>query len=358
MVGKMRYATILSSESDTTDGTKVISLQESNPISQIVIRQKLTNNGSTPTGHSAASLVGITVRDGSDILYNLSGFGAQALNFYEEGALPFNVLEYENNIQQTAVTHINFGRFVGDKNLALDPARFKNLSLEVEHDVSIAGSTADAGTLYVGAQVFEPGAASPQGFLQSRVHQAYTLSASAHEYIDLPTDLTLRRIMLQSRNTTQSATDQSGNIKLQANNGEQVIIPATDVSEWLKLQTPSRMVQEKFAGLGTGSSVSYFITPTYEAETVGVGRSATQTVEIFAQPAGGTAAVSNDASEGFSGFVMGYAPHGGIDLPFGDQQDINDWLDPRGLKSLSLDVTAGGSASGTNNVITQQLRRY
>ena len=359
MRAKQRLATILASESIATAGTKIIEIKEKEPISSFSLRFKGTNSDSTPLGHPAAMIKTVEVKSGSDILYSLTGFEAQALNFYEKGYIPFNVLEYEDNIECCAAMDINFGRYSWDKELALDPSKFPSgIQLSVVHDKALGGSTCDAGTLMIHANVFDGGSARPIGFLQAREHQAYSLTASAAKPIDLPTDLALRRVMLQSRNTTQNATDQFSKVKLKVNNGEQVIIPETNCSELLKIQNPNVYVSEKFAGLGTASAVSYFITPTYEAETVGVGRSATQTAEIFAQPAGGKAAVTNDASESFSGFVLGLAPHGGIDLPFGDQLDMNDWLNLSPNDSLGLDITAGGSGSGTNRIVTQQLRRY
>jgi len=349
---------VLASEAATTAATKTIALNLSTPISRIMIRMKGTNSSSTPTAHPAKMLSKIELVDGSDVLYSLSGIEAGCLNFHENGELPFYVCEYENNIECCATAQINFGRFLWDKDLALDPSRFKNLQLKITHNKALGGSAPDAGTLAVFAYVFEDAPPTPRGFLMAKEMYSYSLTASAHEYIDLPRDYPFRFVILQSYDTTYAPNTQFGNLKFTIDTDRRVLLNDISMTEFIKANIPMDLVEERFAGLGTGSAVSYYQAGTYEGYGTGIGRSASQSTLIVGQPSGSRIQVTNDASESFAVHLSSYVPFGGIDLLMTEKNDPATWLDPRGIQSLQLDITAGSGASGTGYVVTQQLRTY
>lgn len=349
---------ILASESATTAATKTIDINVKSPISRMIIRMKGTNNGSTPTAHPIKMLSTIELVDGSDVLYSLSGIEAAALNFYENGELPFFVCEYENDIECCATVQLNFGRFLWDRELALDPSRFKNLQLKITHNKALGGSAPDAATLAVFAAVFEDNPPTPKGFLMSKEIYSYSLTASAHEYIDLPTDYDYRFVLLQSYDTTYPPNTQFGNLKFTLDHDREVLINNISMTEFIKIMPPMDKVEENFAGLGTGSAVSYYQAGTYECYGVGVGRSASQTTLIVGQPSGSRIQVTNDASESFSVYETGYVPFGAMDLLIADKMDAGSWLNARRYGSVRLDITAGSGASGTAYVVLQQLRNY
>lgn len=353
-----RRNNLLSAESIATAGTKVIDIDTTDAISRFEIVVKGTNNGSTPTAHPAKMVSLIELVDGSDKLFSLSGTEAQALNFFEEGKMPFIVNETENDIQCCATYHLNFGRWLWDTSLALDPKRFKNLQLKITHNKALGGSAPDAGTLSVWSQNFDQKTASPSGFLMAKEHYNYTLTASGHEYVDLPTDYPIRHLQLASMSTSNSPSGQIDTITMEEDSKKRIPLNAESVSNLLKLPPNDAIVEGRFAVLGTGSAVACFIDSSYETEAVAIGRSASQTTLIAAQPAGGGMNVTNDSSEAVSVFTRGNCPHGTFELLNHDFEDGTDWYDVTKLKNLKLDLTAGSGASGTAQVILQQLRRY
>ena len=359
-MANMRMATILASESTTTAATKTIDLNIQNPISQIMIRFKGTNNGSTPTAHPAKMVSKIELVDGSEVLYSASGIESQAMSFYQQGFLPFGILEYEDNVQADANFNLNFGRYIGDEQLALDPRRFKNLQLKITHNKASGGSAPDAGTMFIAAKVFADKVPSPIGMLCVKEHYAYSLTSSGWEYIDLPTDRIIRRMMIQSLYDSKQPSDQYNKVKLSENNGQQVVIPETSTSELLKMYDGHRIVMEGIAGLGTGSAVEYFCTPTYECYYTGVGRSASQTTLIVSQGTGGTVDITNDSSESFQTLTYGIAPHGAWAYDFGCPDMIETWYNPQGLTSLRLELKGGSSvgSSSTCEVVLETLYKY
>lgn len=355
---KYRIVQLLASESVSTAATKTIDVNLVTPISRIVLRMKGTNASSTPTAHPAKMITKIELVDGSDVLYSLSGIEAGCVNFHENGELPFYVCEYENDIECCATAQINFGRELWDTEFALDPKRFRNLQLKITHNKALGGSAPDAGTLAVFAYVFEDMPPTPRAFLMTKELYSYALTASAHEYIDLPQDYPFRFVILQSYDTTYPPNTQFGNLKFTIDTDRRVLINNISMTEFIKVQIPTDLVEERFAGLGTGSAVTYYQAGTYEGYGVGSGRSASQTTLIVGQPSGSAIAITNDSSESFAVQLSSYVPFGGINLLVCDKMDPSTWLDPRGTQSIQLDITAGSGAAGTGYVLTQQVRTY
>ena len=353
-----RMVEILASEAATVATTKVIDLDLAQPISRILIRMKGTNSSSTPTAHPAKMLTKVEIVDGSDVIYSLSGIEGGCLNFNENAELPFYCEEYENGIQCCATVQINFGRYLWDEQLALDPLKFKNLQLRISHNKALGGSAPDAGTLMVMAYVFDDKKISPQGFLMSKELYSYPLTALAHEYIDLPLDYAFRFVILQSYAAGKNWTDQFGFLKFTIDTDRRVLLNDIATSEFLKCQIPNDLVEESFAGLGTGAAVPYYCVPTYEAYSTAGGRSANSAALFVGQLAGPTVNVTSDVSESFQVHHDGYAPFGGMNLTLCDRNDITSWLDETKSMSIKLDITAGGAAAGTGLVVTQQFRRY
>lgn len=352
-----RHEITLASESIATAATKTIEIDLSEVVSRFNIRVKGTNSSSTPTAHPATIISKIELIDGSDVLFSLSGQEAQALNFYETGKMPFNIEEYENNIEACATMHLNFGRFLWDTQYALKPKIFRNLQLKITHNKASGGSAPDGGTLYVSADVFDQKAVNPVGFLQSKLIEAKTLTASGHSYVDLPRDQIIRRLILKSLSASNPPSGQISKVKIKEDGGRRLPFNDVSMSEYIKSNLGQMVVNERLAGLGTASAVTYYIVPTYESYGVGVGRSAAGAGIIVAQPSGNAMNITNDTSESFAVIVQGYCPHGAIDFPFGNPMDPADWFDPKGLKDLEVDITAASGASGTAEVITQELRR-
>lgn len=355
-----RIAELLSAESIATAGTKTLDLNLSNPISRITVQVRLTNSTSTPIAHPAAAVSKIEVSDGSDLLFSMSGREALALNFYDKGALPFSLCAYEDNIMSTLEFHIDFGRYLWDRLLALDPKRFSNLQIRVTHNKALGASTPDAGTLAIIAHVFSEEGLSPMGFLMSKQVYSYALAANGQERITLPTDYDYRKILFGSLSAGNSPSSQLANVKLSIDNDQRVLLNNMAVSDILKMLAGPKAV-EAFQGLGTGGGIAYFIAPTYEQYiTIAPATQAMDASTVVDIGSGGISTILNQAAHGFQAFSMGYAPHGLIALPQGDQTDPVNWLKAKNAGSVALLLTAGAAvgAASTAEVILQQLRNY
>ena len=344
------------SRTETANTTRTIDLDIATPISRIVIRMKGTNSTSTPVGHPAKMISKIELVDGSDVLYSLSGVQAGAVNFIENGELPFYCCEYELPIEVCATAQINFGRKLWDRELALDPKRFTNLQLKVTNAVASGGSTAATPTLAIFAYVFEDDAPTPGGFLMTKELKSYTVVNAQHEYTELPKDYPFRFVVLQSYATNMPPNTIFGNLKFTIDTDRKIILNDISMTEYLKAHIPMDKVEEEFAGLGTAALLDYFIASTYDNYGVAVGRSANSAALFVAQPAGQTMQVLGNVGVSFACNAVGYCAFGAMDLLMADKMDISSWLNPRGTMSVKLDITGGGA--GTAYILTQQARTY
>jgi len=353
-----RLASILPSEAANTAGTKTIDINVADPISRFVIQMKGLNSSDAPVAHPAKMISKIELVDGSDVLFSLAGWQAQALNFYDEGKLPHTVLNYLNDVYAIATFNIDFGRFLYDPVLAFDPSKFTNPQLKITHNLAAGGSTPDEALLSVYAHLFDEKAASPTGFLMNKEQYGYTLVASAKEHIDLATDYPYRKLILQSMSATLQPWQQFNQIKLSQDNDKKVVINDEKTSDLLKLfRLWPRFTETIYAKTKAGTQVIH-CTPSYERMQSVIGVGAALDGCYIADTYGGAISVTDGAAASIMMVVNGLVPHSAFCVPFGSQADIEDWFDVSKIGSLKLTLKAGGSADGTCEVISQQIRSY
>jgi hypothetical protein len=210
------------------------------------------------------------------------------------------------------------------------------------------------------AHVFDSANITPVGFLMSKQLYSYALAASGNEFIQLPTDYNYRTILFGSLSAGNSPSSQLEKVTLSIDNDRKVLINSLVVSDLLKM-LHGPYVEETILAMGSGSAITFYITPAYETyAVVGPMGSALAATTNVAQAQGGTISILSDASEAFQGLIRGLAPHGFLALPQGLQSDIDSWLPINNIGSLQLTIKAGSSvgSSSTAEVLTQQLRNY
>lgn len=354
-----RKAVLLDNETNSTAGVKTIDLKGLDPISRLIVQMSGTNNGSTPTAVPAKMVSKLELVDGSEVLWSLSGIEAQALHYYQTGHLPANINSFLNDNTVRAQFPINFGRWLWDEDLAFDPARFKNPQLKITHNKALGGCAPDAGYLDVIADMFDEKRISPMAFLMAKEHFTYSLTSSAVQDVELPTDYPMRQLIIQSLADAKAPNSQYNKIKLSENNGKKIPLEESTSDLIKQFIADNGWITEQSRVRLTTSSVEHFITPTYEATVVGVPCDASAGYVKPAYSYGGTvdllAATDCDADL----IIRGACPHGAMAIQFGDLWDANAWYDVTKLSKLNLTITAGSSvgSSSTCQVITEQLRR-
>lgn len=359
-----RLTDIQSTLTVTDNKTDTFDINVKEPISRLVIHLRGTNADSVPDGHPAKGISKIELVDGSDVLYSLTGEEAQAVDFYDTGITPLNVVSYVSANVWTGVFNMNFGRWLWDTELALDPKKFRNLQLKITHLVAnTAGSstTNTTSSLAIFAHVFDEKVVSPRGFLMNKEIKAYTIgSNNSYEYTDMPTDYPYRRIMIQALYVGYDITGIVKEFKLSEDNDKRIPYNIS-VSSYLKIATPEYGKWEEpiVTALTTGT-VAFYTAIDYEYNLGHVHTTDSDTVAgATAYPLGGRIYLTAEAGQEAVVTVGGYGPHGCVPFFCGQNTIIEDWYDVRRIGSLVARTKAGSlGGTATARICVQQFRTY
>lgn len=357
-----RQAELLATKQITTAGTEPVSLAGLDCISRLMVVLELTNNGIVVTNHPLAALPKIEVLDGSDVIASMTGYGAQAVAYYDTGKMPHNELNYEDNGVCRAFVPINFGRYLYDPDLALDPSKFKNLQLRVSHDYSLGGCSPDNAYLRILADCFDEKVVTPSGYLQSKEIFSFTPATGAKEYVDLPVDNDIRKIVVLNTNDAEEPDIQFEQVKVDENKGKHVLFECLTMDLIRMASAVYSPFQEYLSGrMNAGANWTAYLSACKDIQ-VGMLADAAATVPIFIW-SGGRVRVYTTAAAGFLGAVVsGRCPHGSVPILFGNQQDPADWwvldrvddarmkLTPRAAPAIDLNKTT--------DTIVQSLQKY
>lgn len=355
-----RSAVIFPLKSMGTSGVEIIDLNVNDPISVLRFEGIYTNGSSgaqltpVPDVLSKVELV-----DGSDVLFALDGTQLAAVHFYEKH--PFIHVDGSAIDSDTINFNLqyNFGRYLRDPLLAFDPKRYRNPQLKITWNVAIPNALATALSLEIVAELFDEKAISPMGFLRTTQFHSYAPGNSTHEYIDLPTDLVIRKLYLQTKYYGQAATALLTSVKLSEDNDKRIPFEMTDTN-WCNLiaELWGMLIQNAW-GYGGSANDPIFLAPCKYETGVWSNASAAEEVLIQGSTGGKWSLTTATATDIVHGILSGFLPYWHYCYPFGNSDDPGDWYDATKIGSLRLDVLSAASASGaTFNTLLQQLRKY
>lgn len=358
---KYRTTKLLAEKSLSGSGTHTIDLLVDQPISRIIIAWRVSLSGDGMDSYAHKDITKIELVDGSDVLHSLNGGQNQALCIYDRKVPTMNHGQYVANNSAYTTFGIDFGRFLHDPVLALDPTRFRNLQLKISYNVAVMDTGNSTGYLEVWAELFDEKVISPVGFLMAKEHYSWSLTAAgAYEYIDLPTDYPLRKMLIQGYASGVEPWYQVIEARLDEDNEKRIPFD-WDLEDYYRVMkgiwTP---VEDVFYGVGDVAMTYYFyLTPTdyFTAPLLThIGEGQFSSVQAIAP--GGKLRLYCDSTSNAIGCVRGYLPNHCFEFAFGDPKDIEDWYDVTKLGSLRLRLKSGTATSGDVATVLQQLRRY
>jgi len=355
-----RTHVLLSAEAANTAATKTLDLDVADPISRIIISYKPTNNGATPTAHPDKCITKVEIVDGSDVLFSTSGIEAKAAAILDGKNPSWPTLTYINNNVNTVLLSINFGRYLWDKALAFDARKFVNPQLKITHDLALGGSAPDAATLSVFLDLWTDENITPLGFLSLKELFTFSLVNDAVQMVDLPIDRPYRRLLVQSLSVDKQPYEQYNKLKLSIDSDSRVLLNDASTSDLLKfLDHNPTMTEHVHANIGN-ATVNHFITPTYAIKGSLTGFGTAITGEQLNNLYGGNIEITATSTGDVMALIHGGAPHGALNIPMGDQNTLEDWLNLIGRKKFEMKITAGSSVgtSSTCQVIGELLRKY
>lgn len=355
-----RTAVILPLKELDASGTEVIDINVRDPISTLRFEVDWTSYSSGARLYPLPDVFSkIELVDGSDVLFSLDGTELAALHFYEGN--PFIYINASNLFSDTAHMHLqyNFGRFFRDPMLAFDPTKFRNPQLRITYDRTTPHALASALSLEVTAELFDEKIISPVGFLRATEFHSYGAALTSYEYIDLPTDLVIRKLYLQTREFGQAAANLLTDVKLSEDNDKRIPFEMTDTN-WANLcGMKYGALFQNFWALTEGMSSFLYCAPCKQESVAGLNTTAGNEPYMHSFIGGRLALRSSTTTDIAHGILRGFLPYFVYCYPFGDENDLADWYDVTKVGSLRLRVqSASQSAGATNNTILQQLRRY
>lgn len=357
---KYREAEILAPEDLGATGTKIIDITLGDVISRIEVIFKTKNGASTFNDHPAANVSKIELIDGSDVLSSLSGREIQALNFFDRRSSLNNHMTGSNGEWMTATFGLDFGRYLWDQVLAFDPTKFTNPQLKITWDEDVANTSCSENSMLILAHIFDELKPTPTGFLMSKELYTYTPVANAHEYIDLPTDYPMRKLMLGSHQEQYTFTQMVAEARLNEDNDKRVPFDKTGEEIYWALKASHPQYEENvYMAIGT-SDTSFRVTPSEDAVIIGSQTSTLKSRYIIFQNGGLAKGKVETAAETIYMLCRGHLPHGYASIPFGRDDDIENWYNVSLVGSLALRIKAGPSlgSSPTTQVVAQQNRPY
>lgn len=354
-----RIASMLALEAATVPATKTIDVDIAKPISRITIKMRGKNSDSNPVAHPINMLSKIELVDGSNVLFSLSGVEAHALNFYERGQLPADLVTYANDTFCSAVAQINFGRFLWDELLAFDAKKFSNPQLRITHNLALGGSTPDEASLEVFAHAFDDKIPVPTGFLMSKEQYSYALGAGTKESIDLATDLPYRFLIIQALAAGHQPWELYHQVKLSEDNDAKVVINDELTTALIELLKDYPRLIEYILAYDLGAAQLMYCTPTYLTQVGAIGMDSADAALFATQSYGGLITATGTAAKLSQWMASGLIPHGAMLIPFGKRDVMEDWYDVSKIGALKLILTSGtGASPHTCQIVSQQYRKY
>lgn len=358
-----RLSTLFAQKTYLADATEVIDINVADPISQLIIGLEVPNVGDIATAHAIACLTKLELLDGSDVLFSLSGYEAEAVDIYNNKRIRSNWNPYLTGLPVQRYFAINFGRKLWDPELAFDPKKYVNPQLKFSLDINAGGNAPVSNKVTIWAALFDQKSVSPIGFLMHKEIKNYTMAASAHEYTDLPRDYPYRNLFLRCQVPGTECDQLVDNIKLSEDQDKRIIFDHGPADLFRTIAAHNPMLTELIMFPIATSSRYGFCTPTVRVNgslNEWAAALAAGAMAFYDGDGGRFRAICATGPTNAQAIVSGWLPHATWEIPFGDPDDMEDWFDASIPGSLRLDVKAssGASASDSVQVFLQQLRRY
>jgi len=309
------------------------------------------------------------IGNGSTVIKSLTGKQLQALAAFDQGVTPPSVLRnYGANVQYDYFL-INFGRFLFDPEMYLDLERFDNVELWVTN----SGAAATVTTFLIKVTAFwqrETSKAGYLGYMRSESWKQWTTVTDEWIYNVLPTELLIRRILLQSIPAVNAdyindcnIEDLMYDIKLALNTGALLMFDGSlrdlyfenylDFGKMVLRPGYSYSDTDKGNDVGVGNVLGGAACAASAGATAGLDR----TLQLnYNRP---TQWVNEHGGDVGSIFLFaGAAFHNCALIRYDQDLTPLTWLNPDLRKSVNLDIHTRNSASadaGVNHIVLDRL---
>lgn len=355
----MNYRNVVldNNRTTTTAATLTLDLDIADPISRLNFKFNIANHGTTPVliAHPARAVTKIEIVDGSHIITSLSGEEMLAANYYDRRVSPPSYINGVSGTQSYFTCGIDFGRWLWDPELALQPTRYDNLQMKLTFNKALYESSAAAMYQTITADVFDEKSISPMGYLRRYEATTWTPSGTATEYVNIPIDLPIRKLLVAGYSTTKHFRGQVHTFKLTEDGDKRVPYNTNTRTYITELNATLPPLIEPVIHIGASGGETIYTMGSYEMQYVPI-PTLSENVTLTSYTADVLIAVGATGGGRIEGIVRGHVPFHTFELPMGLPNDPADWWSAGGTKKLELQATA--STPGTSPVgrlIMEQL---
>ena len=310
------------------------------------------------------------IGNGSTVIKSLSGQELQALQFFDTGIASLDYwLSYGACTQRFNVMLL-FGRYLFDTIFGLDLARWNNVELRITNTATSTyfGQDISVSLLCYYLRDFS---GSFRGYMRTEEWKTWTTAQNTWEYLELPTENTIRRVIMQLIPARSAANIESTGMSNLADDIEvslktgliRVYRGGIDDLMRMNVIMLKRLVM---------TYPQFYMTNDY-GRNVGIGYVLGNAVSGGAMNAavtnvkpnievGNTAGHQKQTAYGgdssFQGLFVGQCPENCLLLPFNIPDEPEFYLDPEMQKTVKLDIhtrDSSSAASGTINVVLDRL---
>lgn len=344
----------------STASTKVIGININDPISRLSFKFNIQNDATTPViiAHPARAVSKIEVIDGGHIIASLSAEELLAQNYYDHKRMPCSYLNGVTNTQSYFMADLDFGRWLWDNDLALDPKKYSNPQIRIVYNKALYESSSDAMYMTILADVFDEKSPAPRGYIKRHEIATWTPSSSTTDYITLPTDFPIRALFAAGYSTTTHVRAQIASMKITEDNGKKVPYELSTRHYVSTLMTDYPAIVEPVIFIGSTSTEVLYTMASYEGQFVGT-PTAAEDVFLTSYTADTLTVDCASGSNRIEGIARGFVPFHTIPVYFGNREDIDDWYDLKNVGDLEFQSTAGTvGTSPVGRITLEQLVNF
>lgn len=358
---RFREVSIVDDETQSTDsGTKTITLNLLDPITELILRVDVTNTAVLHNAPAETIIDKIELVDGGRTYWDLTGEEAVAAACFDLGKWPQGWYDESAGVGQSISIPMIFGRFLGDPLFAFNPRALLNPQIKVTY-AKASGHTTGTVKLGLTARVMEGTGAPSQALMWHRV-ESFSSAASGVHRVEMPADYPYRRMAVRSYQQSLQQYNTLTHYKMSCDEG--AFIPF-DLAQWELYD----IVKQMFGPFEYVSMIR-FDEPRVEdmwmegnaimlaggAEAPGVNVSGYSSnyswfyTRAYQDSDGAGVADAKGICK-----ISGHFPHSTICYQFGLHDDPATWFNVADFKAIDLDLTQGESGSATS-ILVQQVR--
>jgi len=344
----------------TAAATLTLDIDIADPISRLSFKFNIANHATTPVliAHPARAVPKIQLVDGSHIITSLSAEQMLAANYYDRRQSPQSYINGVTNTQSFFTCGIDFGRWLWDPELALQPGMYDNLQLKLTYDKALYESSAAAMYMTIMADVFDEKSVSPTGYLRRYEATTWTPAGTATEYVNVPIDLPIRKLLATGYSTTTNYRTQIHDFKLSQDGDKKVPFDTNTRSYMAQMQAYLPPLIEPVIYVGAAATEVIYTMPSYEGQFVCEGTLAPDNW-LTSYTADTLTMDATSTGNRVEGIARGWIPFHTFEILMGMHDDIGDWFVAGATKKLELQtVAATPGSSPVGRLVMEQLATH